>query len=300
MKKITPITVPSQLLVVLGACLWAFDGVLRRSLYVVSPLVLVTAEHGLGSLLVLPAGLKSLLKQKLSWSTLALASAIALLSGLIGTAAFTGALQASHFIPFSVVFLLQKLNTLFAISTAWLFLKEKLPRHFVIWAGIAIVASFLVTFPGGRINLTTGAGTVQAALLAVVAAGAWGSSTVLSKLLLRRMPVVAATTLRFLLTTVFGLIVIGLMGQLPAIMLTGEQWLRLLIIALSTGLVALLIYYKGLSRVKASQSAILELTFPLLAVLIDAFLYKVVLAPSQYLAAVVLLVAMWRVGKKSR
>ncbi len=297
MKKNFNLTFPPQLLIILGAGLWAFDGVLRRSLYVVSPLVLVTAEHGLGSLLILPAGLKSLLKQKISPRTWVVASVIALLSGLIGTAAFTAALQASHYIPFSVVFLLQKLNTLFAVTTAWIILKEKLPRYFLIWSAIAVIAGFFVTFPGGRINFSTGTGTIQAALLAITAAGAWGSSTALSKLLLKSLPVLSATTLRFLLTTGFGLIVIGLMGQLPSLALSVDQWLRLLMIAFSTGLVALVIYYKGLAKVKASQSAILELTFPLLAVLIDAFLYKVVLAPSQYLAAVVLLVAMWRVGK---
>ena len=62
-------------------------------------------------------------------------------------------------------------------------------------------------------------------------------------------------------------------------------------------MVALWIYYKGLKQTQAKISTILELVFPFLAVTIDAFLYKTVLAPTQYLAAAVLLFAIYRVGK---
>lgn len=277
--------------------LWALDGVLRRSLYVVSPLVLFTAEHGLGTLLILPQGIRALLKHKLTSQIWLIATVIALLSGLVGTSAFTAALQASAFIPFSVVFLLQKFNTIFTLISARIFLKEKLPPQFWFWSVVAILAGFLVTFPGGRVVLNTGNQTLAAALLALTAAAAWGTSTSFSKLLLTRLPVLPATTLRFGLTTIFGLITITLMGQLSQLALTTDQWLRLLLIAFSTGLVALLIYYKGLSRVKASQSAILELVFPLLAVVIDAVMYQTFLAPSQYLAGLVLVFVIFHVSR---
>ncbi len=297
MFKSSRIFLPAPLLVVIGAMLWALDGVLRRSLYVVSPLVLVTAEHGLGTLLILPQGLRALLKHKLTSQIWLIATVIALLSGLVGTSAFTAALQASAFIPFSVVFLLQKFNTIFTLISARIFLKEKLPPKFWFWSIVAILAGFLVTFPSGRVVLNTGNQTLAAALLALTAAAAWGTSTSFSKLLLARLPVLPATTLRFGLTTIFGLITITLMGQLPQLALTTDQWLRLLLIALSTGLVALLIYYKGLSRVKASQSAILELVFPLLAVVIDAVMYRTFLAPSQYLAGLVLVFVIFHVSR---
>jgi len=73
--------------------------------------------------------------------------------------------------------------------------------------------------------------------------------------------------------------------------------LRLLIIALSTGMVALWIYYRGLKTTKASVSTILELIFPLTAVTIDIFLYHSVLKPSQYLAAAILLFAVFKISK---
>jgi drug/metabolite transporter (DMT)-like permease len=69
-----------------------------------------------------------------------------------------------------------------------------------------------------------------------------------------------------------------------------------LIIALSTGMVALLIYYRGLKQTPVRVSTILELTFPFLAVIIDVVFYKTVLAPTQYLAALVLLFAMYKIA----
>jgi drug/metabolite transporter (DMT)-like permease len=71
----------------------------------------------------------------------------------------------------------------------------------------------------------------------------------------------------------------------------------LIFIALSTGMVALLIYYRGLKNTPVSVSTILELFYPLIAVVIDIFLYDNVLASSQYIAALVLLFAMYKVGK---
>jgi drug/metabolite transporter (DMT)-like permease len=75
-----------------------------------------------------------------------------------------------------------------------------------------------------------------------------------------------------------------------------SQFLRLFIIALSTGMVALWIYYKGLKGTQAKISTILELTFPLVAVFIDMFFYKTFLMPSQYIAAIVLMFVMYRVA----
>jgi hypothetical protein len=44
-------------------------------------------------------------------------------------------------------------------------------------------------------------------------------------------------------------------------------------------------------------TTILELTFPVLAVLIDIFVYKSVLAPSQYVAAVLMFICLHQVSR---
>jgi DME family drug/metabolite transporter len=97
------------------------------------------------------------------------------------------------------------------------------------------------------------------------------------------------------------LIAVFLLGQSKSLTMVGPSELsRFVLIALSTGMVALWIYYKGLKTTQAKVATILELTFPLLAVFIDAVFFKSFLQPSQYLAAAVLLYAMYRVGKLQR
>ena len=93
-------------------------------------------------------------------------------------------------------------------------------------------------------------------------------------------------------------LLLGQQSQLAT--LTPSQFLRLLAIALSTGLVALWIYYRGLKYTQVKVATIVELIFPVTAVFIDIFLYHTVLAFSQYLAALVLLFAVYQVSALNR
>lgn len=287
-------------LIMIAASLWALDGILRRSLYTLNPLLVVFYEHLFGALLLLPVAIRDLPKVVFTRKILFLTLAVSLVSGLGGTLFFTAALGQVEYIPFSVVLLLQKLQPIFAISAAALILKERIDATFVLWAIIALVASFFVTFPNGQINLESGDQALIAAGLAVAAAAAWGFGTVLSKLLLRLVPVKIATTLRFYTTTLLALVAVALTGQLQSLFtISAQQVMTLVIITASTGLVALWIYYLGLRTTQAKVATIVELIFPLLAVLIDVLLFDSQLLMSQYVAAMVLLLAIWQVGSNT-
>ena len=109
------------------------------------------------------------------------------------------------------------------------------------------------------------------------------------------------TGLRFIVTVPMALIAVyALRAQDTLIQITGHQFLMLLIISLSTGAMALWIYYKGLKITEAKISTIVELAFPLTAVLIGIFLYHDVLVWSQYLSAGVLLFAVYKVSGLNR
>jgi drug/metabolite transporter (DMT)-like permease len=294
-KKITS---HGPLLIVIAAILWALDGVLRRSLYSLPPITIVFLEHLIGTLLLLPWVIQGFQPRKMTRQVWGLLVLIAILSGLLGTLWFTTALAKTNFIPFSVVFLLQKLQPLFAISTAALFLKEKITKQYLPWAVIALVAAYFVTFPNGVVNLQTGAGTVGASLFALGAAAAWGSSTTASRMVLQKISHTQATGWRFILTTLasgIGVVVLGAQASLS--MVGATELLRLVAIALSTGMVALWLYYRGLAKTEAKITTLLELTFPLLAVFIDMVVYKTFLQPTQYMAAAVLVMAMYQVAK---
>ena len=286
------------LLIVIAALLWGIDGILRRSLYSLPPITIVFFEHVIGFVILFPFIWKSFKTEKLSKKEWSAITFVALLSGLLGTLWFTTALLDTMFISFSVVFLLQKLQPIFAITTARIFLKERVGKGYRMWALLALVAAYFVTFPNGVVNFKTGTGTIVAALFAIGAAFAWGTSTTFSKIALRDRSSNYITALRFLLTLVMAFVGVLLLGKAPSLSaINHTQILTLVVIALSSGMVSLLIYYRGLKTTPVSVSTILELFYPLVAVVIDVVLYHNVLAWSQYLAAAILLYAMYRVGK---
>ncbi len=95
--------------------------------------------------------------------------------------------EAFRHINPALAVLLQKLQPIFAIATATIFLKEKFDNRYIKWALLAILSAYFVTFANGLVNLQTGEGTIIAALYALGAAFAWGSSTTFSKMLLGKV-----------------------------------------------------------------------------------------------------------------
>ena len=286
-------------MIVLAASLWALDGIVRRGLYHLPPVTIVFYEHLLGSLILLPIVIKNLKQEKFTYKLLLTSLVVALFGGLLGTLFITTALMKINYISFSVVFLIQKIQPLFAIISASLILKEKISKKYLKWALLAIVAVFFVTFKNGQVNFSTGSATAIAALYALGAAACWGFGTTISKLLLNQLKnSVSATILRFYFSTILAYGAVFLLNSQAALdTLTSKDYLSLLYISLSTGLLAMIIYYKGLQKTEAKVATILELALPLLAIVIDMVFYKNFLATSQYLAALVLMYAMYRVGK---
>jgi len=286
--------------IIIAALLWAFDGLIRQHLYTLPPITIIFFEHLIGLLILSPFVLKYVLQTKLAKRDWGLIILVTILSGLFGTLWFTTALGKVHFISISVVFLLQKLQPIFAITTASIFLKEKLDKRYIKWALLAIISAYFVTFKNGIVNLETGEGTAIAALYALGAAFAWGSSTTFSKMLLGKVDFKVSTFYRFLFTTVIALPVLfffrrsaGAGISLPSV----PQFGFLALIALSTGMVALLIYYRGLARTPVHISTILELTFPFIAIILDMAINNTILAPSQWVAALVLVFSIYRIAK---
>lgn len=287
MKKIAH---AGAIAVVIAALLWSVDGLLRRHLYSLPPSVIVFWEHLLGLVFLVPFLLKTREKfgelTRKQWWAMGL---VALLSGALGTILYTAALGQINFINFSVVVLLQQLNPVFAIATAAVLLREKLSKQFILLSVIALGGAYLVSFPDMRVNLDTGKGTLIAALYAAGAAASWGIGTAFSKYALKGTSYPHVTAARFGLTAVLSLFFVIGSGSAGAISaLTQTQFFYLLAITFSTGLVALLIYYYGLQRVAASRAAILELAWPLSAVIIGWLFLNQELTISQTLGALIL------------
>jgi DME family drug/metabolite transporter len=288
--------------VVAAALLWSVDGLLRRHLYTLPAPVIVFWEHAFGFILLLPAiawswqAFKKFTRKQ--WLAIAFVS---LLSGAAGTILYTAALGRIQYIPFSVVVLLQQLNPIFAITASALLLRERLTRRFIGLSIVALVAAYFATFPDIKINFATGSGTAIAALFAVGAAACWGIGTAFSKYALKGTSSFHVTAARFGITPIFALLFVGLSGSAGAIgSITFDQFKYLVAITFSTGLVALLIYYFGLKRVKASRAAILELAWPASAVIIGYIWLDQGLTWSQGIGAVMLTAAILLIARDTR
>ena len=286
--------------VVLAAVLWSLDALLRTKLYVLPPLTIIFAEHAIGSIIAIPIlfALRHKLK-KLTQKQIIAVVIVSILSGIVGTVLFTAALQKIQFIPFSVVILLQQLQPIFAITSSAILLKEKITKQFLTYAILAIGGAYMLSFPELRVNLATGGATAIAALMAVGAAASWGSSTAISKYALQNTFWLQITGIRFALATLISglaLLIIPSMNGLSAI--GSEQIKTLVIIALSTGFVALGIYYYGLQKVRASRATILELAWPFTAVITGLLFFDQPLTITQWIGAVVLSTAAYMIARQ--
>lgn len=285
--------------IILAALLWSFDGVLRRSLFTLPAAVIVFYEHLLGALILLPIFVKfvkELAKMtRKEWVAIIL---VALFSGALGTIFYTAALGMVGYIQFSVVVLLQQLQPVWAILAAAVILKERISKDFAKWALLAIIAAYIVTFRDLRVNFISESRQLLAALLALSAGFVWAVSTSFSKIVLNKVTFWTATSLRFFLAPVFALLFVIGQGKTQTLFnITGPQWLTLLLITFSTGMVALLIYYFGLRKTPARVSTICELTWPASAIFIDYFLYQQTLSATQFVGVGLLFVAMYHVTK---
>src|SRR3989338_10499377 len=288
-----------SLAVVLAAFLWSLDGLLRRSLYSLPPGVIVFWEHLLGLVVLLPLilprmrALRSFTKKQ--WVAIV---GVAFLSGLLGTVMYTAALGKVQYIQFSVVVLLQQLQPIWAISAAAMILKEKLTKKFIYWAALGILSTYLISFKDLTINLASGNQTLIAALLALGAGFVWAVSTSFSKIVLHKVSYQLTTLLRFLITPLFAILfVFGFGNQASLLALDQSQWIRLIIIVFSTGMVALLIYYYGLRKTPARVSSIAELTWPASAIFIDYFYFHTTLSPTQILGVALLAISIYKVSR---
>lgn len=286
MKKYLPIYA-----IIFAALLWSLDGFLRQELYTVSSFLIVTIEHILGAIVFLPFLLRG--KKEIAamgqraWSSIFW---ISVFGGLLGLFFYTKALSYINYIDLSVVVLLQKFQPIFAISLAAVVLKEKLSKRFLILAAFALVGGYFVTF--GLNPITSGDDkTIIAALLALLAAFCWGSSTVLGKSALKTLSFPVVTALRLAVTAIIAIVVLlAIRGYSDLGTITFQQWKILLLIVFTTGSVALFIYYYGLNHVRASHATIYELFWPLSAVAID-WMRGRVLSPVQIIGGIVLMIS---------
>jgi drug/metabolite transporter (DMT)-like permease len=288
------------LMVCSAAVMWGFDGiVLTPRLYNLDVAWVVFVLHALPFV-----GMQFLLYReyrqlgRLDASDLFFFFLIALFGGAIGTLAIVKALFLVRFKHLTVVALLQKLQPVFAILLARILLGERLGRRFLFWTAVALLGGYLLTFEI-HLPVTVNRGQMlPAAAYALLAAFSFGSATVFGKRVLGKVNFKTALFFRYGFTTLIMLVIVtvgGKFGQLAAT--TPVNWLFFVIIGLTTGSGAILLYYFGLHHIQANLATICELCYPISTVVFDYLINHSVLSPIQWGSAILMLVAIYRLSQ---
>jgi len=278
----------------LAAAFWGVDGiVLTPRLYNLDVAFVVFMLHAL-AFLIMNTFLFQEYRQirRFNASDLTTFFLIALLGGAIGTMAMVHALFLVNFEKLTIVILLQKLQPIFAIALAVIFLGERMRRYYFIWASLAIISGYFLTFGTSLPNFNAGDNTLEAALFSLLAAFSFGSSTVLSKKILGRYSFQTATFYRYGFTSLILLIYVliaGLYTQFDVV--SRENWIIFFIIAVTTGSGAIFLYYYGLRKVRAVIATICELFFPVTAIILDYLINDQRLSWVQWISAFLMLFA---------
>jgi len=261
----------SVILVAVAATLWVSDAYFRNQLIKhLSPTQIVVAEDALIALFLLPVLVRSWHEVRglgvRGWIAVGLIAVGAQsLATILFTASFSYQIYAETLV-------LQQTQPLLAIALAWIVLGERRRPWFWPAAAVALVAVYLVVFAQDPLAPVSALqkGRLEAGLLALGAAAFWASGTVLGRYALGSISFWSMTSLRFTLALPV-LIVIVLFQYGPSGFghyQVSDFWPNLLAIAIVPGLLALLLYYRALSKTPASLATIAEMAYPVAATLI--------------------------------
>jgi drug/metabolite transporter (DMT)-like permease len=220
----------------------------------------------------------------------------------IATLLFTTAFAVGN--P-TVVILLQKTQPLFAVALAGILLRERLGWAYWPCFAVAMVGAYMISFGNFSPFADLGSAELLTAVLALGAALLWGSSTVLGRLVLKDMPFYALTGARLLLAApLLAAIVIvqdsSILIEQRSVSGLGAAFAaepgRVILLALIPGLLALLLYYRGLSGTRASYATLAELAFPATAVVLNWTFLGVGVSANQVFGFVLLWGAVFVLG----
>lgn len=288
-----------SMLVCLAAIMWGFDGVvLTPRLFNLEVPYVVFILHAL------PFAVMNLILFR-EYKTLRLLTPgdffyvflIALFGGALGTLAIVKALFLVQFQQLTVVALLQKLQPVFAVLLARVILGERFGEKFLLWAGLAVLGGYFLTFQFQSPVIVNNGTMLPAAGYSLFAAFAFGSSTVFGKRVLNKVSFRSALFLRYGVTTLIMAVIVAIFGGFDQFAkTTPANWAIFVLIGATTGSGAILLYYIGLRYIRASESTILELSFPVSTVLFDYLFNGTILTPVQWASAAVMFLAIYKIG----
>ncbi|MBC7385065.1 MAG: DMT family transporter [Cryobacterium sp.] len=291
-----------SMLVALSAMLWATDALVRYPMvsHGIDPVITVFFDHAIGVALLTPYLLRKFGRATFQLTRPQWCGLFSIGAGAsaVATVLFT---TSFRYVNPSVSILLQKLQPVFVILLATTFLGERPRKSFFIWGPLALFAGLLISFPSLDFSfLGNGSLASRGSLFALGAAAIWALATVIGKVMLAEVPPLIVTYWRF----VFGLLALGALvafrgtsiGDSFAPLYEPKMLRSFLYVALVPGLLAMILYYQGMVRAPATTTTIMELLFPITAVLLNTVFLSTPLLPLQGAAALILLFAITQIS----
>jgi len=284
-------------LVALGAGLWGTESAWRIPLNdVFDPDVLVFWEHVILALCALPlviprlGELRRVRARTLCWLVF---SGVA--GSAVGAILFTLALKHGH--P-TVVNVVLNVQPLLSTTAAFVLFGDRIARGFAPWAALAVLAGMVLVGGSPVKDPAAGAGMIDAGTwYALLCALCWGMATVAGRGVMVEMSLPLAAGLRVIIGLAAMAVIVVARGELsfaalwPAAAAADPaktvEWLLLL--AILSGGVPLLVYFKGLELTRASTAGYFEMMQTLVAVVITWAFFGDKLLWYQVIAAITLI-----------
>lgn len=281
--------------VIVAACLWGTSALFRHGLADDIPATtLVFYEHVILAAITLP------LLLRIPWRRLDGRDLLSLLVIGAGASALATVLFTTSFRYGAVntTLLIQQLQPLVAVAAARLLLGERLTPRYLGYFSVACVAAWLITFSD---PFDVRFEQAAPALLSAAAAGLWALGTVLGRRMTARLSFAELTAARFGIGLPAALLYATvLFGRGDRLTIGPADVAPLLGVALIPGLLALMLYYRGLRRTPAALATLGELAFPASALIVNYLAFGAVITRTEALGVVLMcgvLVAMSVAGR---
>lgn len=266
-------------LVALAAATWGTDLFWRVNLVSeLPPAAIVFAEHLILVLVTAPLLVRALRTarsfDRRDWLAIVFVGAGA---SALATILFTAGLDQGDA---PSVYLLQQLQPLVAaLGARWLLGERLHPRYWIFFL-VAVSGAYLVNFSD---PLNVDPHSLAGGAFALGAAVLWASGTVFGRHLTTRLPFEQLTALRFGIgLPAAALILLLTAGGSGFTAYSASTAPPLVAIALVPGLLAMLIYYRGLRSTPAAAATIAELALPVSILLISTMVFHFSLTATQW------------------
>ena len=288
------------ILVAVAAMLWGTDTLFRAPIIqhlggqsqIVLSTQIVFMEHLVLTIVCLPMlwFLRTEVR-RLTAGEWAAIIAIGVGASALATVLFTISFSYFHFVE---TLLLQKLQPLFAILLAALWLRERLAVQAYVLIPVALAGAYLVVIPDpGHPEQAWKDFHIAAGAYAVAAAALWGCATVFGRHVLKDVSFPTVTGLRFVTGFPALLVCVLLLAGPGGFTHYRASDVPLYVgVALLPGFLAMLLYYRGLASTPASLATLAELAFPVTGIIVNVALLHQQVAQTQYAGVVVLWVSL--------